>query len=166
VVNFPVRLLGRVASATLTYGAAGRARSQANVLLGRGDFLFLTHNQTSRFQAPLMDSDLLDRLPKTDQVSKLELGEAIDLSAMAAQDNRGGHNRKQLDLERVRMLIAEHNYTAANLTHEFGINYNRAQRLVAITQAIEQGADASQISYQFEISHSQAQLLMTGLKGE
>jgi S-DNA-T family DNA segregation ATPase FtsK/SpoIIIE len=166
VVNFPVRLLGRVASATLTYGAAGRARSQANVLLGRGDFLFLTHNQTSRFQAPLMDSDLLDRLPKTDQVSKLELGEAIDLSAMAAQDNRGGHNRKQLDLERVRKLIVEHDYTAAKLTHELGIYYERAQRLVAITRAIEQGADASQISYQFEITHSKAQLLMEGLKGE
>jgi hypothetical protein len=136
------------------------------VLLGRGDFLFLTHNQTSRFQAPLMDSDLLDRLPKTDQVSKLELGEAIDLSAMAAQDNRGGHNRKHLDLTKVRTLIVDHDYTASQLGKELGIYYDRAQRLVAITRAIEQGADASQISYQFEISHSQAQLLMAGLKGE
>ena len=42
LANFPARLLGRVASATLTFGAAGRARTMADQLLGRGDFLLLT----------------------------------------------------------------------------------------------------------------------------
>ena len=36
LVNFPARILGRVASSTLTYGAAGRAKSGADMLLGQG----------------------------------------------------------------------------------------------------------------------------------
>ena len=165
VANFPVRLLGRVASATLTYGAAGRARSQANVLLGRGDFLFLTHDQSQRFQAPLMKSELLNRLRKTDQASRIELGETIDFS-FTSQDHRGGHNRKPLDLERVRTLIVERGLTAAQISHEFGIYYERAQRLTEIAHAVDQGASASQISYQFDIPILRAQVLMEALGKE
>jgi DNA segregation ATPase FtsK/SpoIIIE-like protein len=166
VVNFPARLLGRVASATLTYGAAGRARSQANVLLGRGDFLFLTQDHNQRFQAPLMEPELLDRLPKTDQISELELGEAIDIGPVLAQDNRGGHNRKSLDLEQVRRLVLEEGYSAGQLNHELGIYYERAQRLVSIVHAVAQGADASHVSYRFDIPYARAQRLVATFGGK
>jgi len=166
VVNFPARLLGRVASATLTYGAAGRARSQANVLLGRGDFLFLTQDQSQRFQAPLMELELLKRLPMTDQVSELELGEAIDIGPVLAQDNRGGHNRKQLDLALVRQLVLKEGYSAGQLNHELGIYYERAQRLVSIVHAVAQGADASHVSYRFDIPHARAQRLVEAFGGK
>jgi DNA segregation ATPase FtsK/SpoIIIE-like protein len=165
VANFPVRLLGRVASATLTYGAAGRARSQANVLLGRGDFLFLTHDQSQRFQAPLMKAELLDRLRKTDQVSHIELGKTIDLS-FTSQDHRGGHNRKPLDLSLVKQLVLNEGYSAGQLNHELGIYYERAQRLVSIAHAVEQGASASQISYRFNIPIARAQRLVEALGKE
>ncbi|MGD1997158.1 MAG: DNA translocase FtsK [Anaerolineae bacterium] len=164
--NFPVRLLGRVASATLSYGAAGRARSQANMLLGRGDFLLLTQDYELRFQAPLMDAGLLETLPTTDEVSRLDLPESLDLKALTTAKQRGGHNRKPLDLAEVRRLVVEERRTAAQLSHELSIYYERAQRLVEMTRAIALGADAAQISYQFDVPRTRAERLVEELRGD
>ncbi len=165
--NFPARLLGRVASKTLTYGAAGRAKSQAHTLLGRGDFLLITHEDLVRFQAPLMASELVDRLPKTKHVSRLQdLGEALDMSVVTAADQRGGHNRKPLDMERVRRLVVDEGMSAGQLSHALGIFYERAQRLVAVTRAVEQGASATSISYMFEIGLDRARTLVRQFGGD
>jgi hypothetical protein len=112
-----------------------------------------------------MKAELLDRLRKTDQVSRIELGETIDFS-FTSQDHRGGHNRKPLDLAQVRTLIVEQGLTAAQLSKKLTINYERAQRLTDITHAIEQGASASQISYRFNIPTVRAQYLMEVLGKE
>jgi S-DNA-T family DNA segregation ATPase FtsK/SpoIIIE len=160
VVNFPARLLGRVASATLAYGAAGRAKSQANELLGRGDFLLLTSDGSIRFQAPLMDEALIERLPTTNRVPEIDLGGTLDLTPVTASDKRGGHNRKPLDLEQVREMVLEQGMTAGQLHHALGIYYERAQRLTVVARAVEQGANATEISFKLDIPPRRARELV------
>ena len=131
--NFPARILGRVASKTLAYGAAGRARSQAESLLGRGDMLLLGLGGMVRFQAPLVTADELRAIPSwdnTSQIPHLDLPVAVDLSELGIDvDTRGGWNRKSLNLDAVRLAV-EMGATATDLHHNLGINYQRAQRLV------------------------------------
>jgi DNA segregation ATPase FtsK/SpoIIIE-like protein len=134
LVNFPARLLGRVASATLTYGAAGRARSQAETLLGRGDMLLIAEGGLMhRVQVPLVSEAELANTPRwerADQVPCLPLPEAVNWSTPVGVDTRGGWNRKPLDIDEVAQMVEE-GATAAQLSHQFNINYERAQRLVA-----------------------------------
>lgn len=49
--NFPVRLVGAVTSPEEAKVATGQAGTGAEKLLGRGDFLLVTHGQSWRFQA-------------------------------------------------------------------------------------------------------------------
>lgn len=133
--NFPARILGRVASKTLAYGAAGRARSQVEVLLGRGDMLLLSEGGSmTRFQAPLVGAEDLADLPRWErasQIAHLDLPTTVALGDYGADvDPRGGWNRKEIDLDAVRLAV-EYGATASDLNHELGINYDRAQRLVA-----------------------------------
>lgn len=135
MVNFPCRLLGRVASKTLEYGAAGRARTRAGDLLGRGDFLRLTADGVVRVQVPLIREEELARLPQTERVRVLELAEEVDLGVLelAGVDPRGGWNRKVLDEGEVREAVGEEGATATRVQQRFGINYYRAERLVEST---------------------------------
>ncbi len=55
--NFPVRLVGRVASAEDARVAAGIAGSGAEKLAGRGDFLLIAGGQVLRFQAAHVKPD-------------------------------------------------------------------------------------------------------------
>jgi len=60
--NFPVRLVGRVSSANDARVAAGISGSNAEKLLGRGDFVAVAAGQVTRFQvahAPAADWPLL-----------------------------------------------------------------------------------------------------------
>jgi S-DNA-T family DNA segregation ATPase FtsK/SpoIIIE len=164
--NFPARLLGRVASKTLTYGAAGRAKSQAHTLLGRGDFLLITQDALTRFQAPLMKRDLVGRLPATEHVPRLDLGESLDLSELMTPDRRGGHNRKPLDLQQVQQMVLEEKLTASQLGSELNIYYGRAQRLVAVVKAVAKGTDARSISLSFDIPYERARRVVDALRGE
>ena len=133
LVNFPARLLGRVASTTLAYGAAGRAKSQAEQLLGRGDMLLLTEGGWSvRVQVPLVTEAELANIPRwerPDQVLRLDLPEVVNWSTPPGVDTRGGWNRTPLDLNEVRQAVEE-GATARDLQTLFGINYDRARRLV------------------------------------
>jgi len=133
LVNFPARLLGRVASSTLSYGAAGRARSQAETLLGRGDMILIGEGGLMhRLQVPLVGEAELETVPRwerADQVPHLELPEAVSWSTPVGVDSRGGWQRKELDMERVREMI-EDGATATELHRAFGINYGRALRLL------------------------------------
>ncbi len=53
--NFPVRMVGRVTSATDALVAAGVGGTDAEKLAGRGDFLLIAAGQVIRFQAAQMD---------------------------------------------------------------------------------------------------------------
>ena len=70
--NMPTRILGRVASATLTFGVAGRARSGADCLLGRGDFLLLAAGETIRFRRHDSTGVELGKLPRAATVATLD----------------------------------------------------------------------------------------------
>jgi len=134
LVNFPARILGRVASATLTYGAAGRARSGADVLLGKGDMLLLAAGETIRFQAPLPDGRQWGKLPRAAQVASLEA--ELPTPAILADGNRdprGGYGRRDLspaDYDAIQAAL-EDGADVDDLRGRFGIGWTRAARLVA-----------------------------------
>jgi len=138
LVNFPARLLGRVATATLTYGAAGRPRTMAEALLGNGDFLLLAAGRQVRLQVPLITPAHIRQLPQVAEVPRLELGEFVDLGALA-RDTRGGWNRKPLDWQAVEEYLSGDGATITGLQETFGLNYYRAR---AIWEAFwDEGAD-------------------------
>jgi len=132
LANFPARLLGRVASATLTYGAAGRARTMADQLLGRGDFLLLTADGTTRLQVPLMTGRQYRDLPRVNQVATLdEELPSVALFADLARDPRGGQGRRELgpaEYARIDQALAG-GASADDLRGQFGIGWDRARRM-------------------------------------
>ncbi|MBM3122628.1 MAG: hypothetical protein FJZ97_10675 [Chloroflexi bacterium] len=132
LANFPARLLGRVASATLTYGAAGRARTMADQLLGRGDFLLITADGATRLQAPLIDGRQYRLLPRTDQVATLddELP-TLALFADLARDPRGGRGRRVLSPDDYIAIDAQlaDGADPDDLRGRFQIGYDRARRM-------------------------------------
>jgi S-DNA-T family DNA segregation ATPase FtsK/SpoIIIE len=133
LVNFPCRILGRVASATLTFGAAGRKQTGADCLLGRGDFLLLAAGETVRFQAPLLDGRQLTQLPRADRVATLEdeLPTVVEWADLL-RDPRGGRGRRELsaaDYAAMQDAIAQ-GAGADDLRADFNIGYERAARIV------------------------------------
>jgi len=72
--NFPVRLVGSVVSAEDAKVASGLAGSNAERLLGRGDFLLVAKGQVIRFQAAYADNR--------------------ELAALVAQVRAGGRRRR------------------------------------------------------------------------
>jgi len=137
--NFPARILGRVASSTLTYGAAGRARSMADQLLGRGDLLLLRAGEVVRFQAPLTEERLLGTLPRAKVVATLDdhlptLAEFADL----ARDRRGGNGRRELterDYQRIERDL-DAGATVPEIRERYGIGTTRARRLASVFQEV------------------------------
>jgi S-DNA-T family DNA segregation ATPase FtsK/SpoIIIE len=133
LANFPARLLGRVASATLTYGAAGRARTMADQLLGRGDFLLITSDQTTRLQLPMIGGAQYGQLPRTDRPASLdaELPTLAAFADLAGRDPRGGQGRRELeaaDYENMTMAL-QGGAGPDDLRASFGIGWDRASRI-------------------------------------
>lgn len=132
LVNFPARILGRVASATLTYGAAGRARTGADVLLGRGDFLLLAAGESVRFQAPLVDGRQFSKLPRAAEAASLEEElPALAILADRNRDPRGGPGRRELDGEDYAKMeeALRAGASVRELVERFGIGSTRATRI-------------------------------------
>lgn len=132
IANFPARILGRVASSTLTYGAAGRARSMADQLLGRGDLLLLRAGEVVRFQAPLVEDRQLATLPRAERLASLD--EELPTVAQFAdlqRDRRGGTGRRDLseaDYRRIEQEL-ERGASAEEIRARFGIGTTRARRI-------------------------------------
>jgi S-DNA-T family DNA segregation ATPase FtsK/SpoIIIE len=91
--NFPVRLVGSVVSPEDAKVATGVAGSEAERLLGRGDFLLVAKGQTIRFQAAYAADD--------------------ELAAIVTRIREGGRRRRQWD------QLAQPAQTVAN-RHEPG----------------------------------------------
>lgn len=134
LANFPARLLGRVASATLTYGAAGRSRTQADTLLGKGDFLLLTADSTTRLQVPMIGGQQYGALPHTAQPARLddELPVLAELADLTGRDARGGQGRRALGTAEYAELdqALQDGAGADDLRARFGIGWDRATRIV------------------------------------
>ena len=134
LANFPARLLGRVASATLTFGAAGRARTMADQLLGKGDFLLITADSTTRLQLPMIGGQQYGHLPRTDRPARLDdqLPAVALLADLAGRDRRGGQGRRDLaPAEYAEMTAALADGAGPDdLRGRFGIGWDRATRIV------------------------------------
>ena len=140
LVNFPARILGRVASSTLTYGAAGRARSMADQLLGRGDLLLLRAGEVVRFQAPLVEERLLGTLPRAVRIGSLD-AELPTLAQFAdlARDRRGGHGRRPLSEKEYQRIEKDlkGGATVPDIRERYGIGTGRARRIMSIFQEVQ-----------------------------
>ncbi len=131
LANYPCRLLGRVASSTLTFGAAGRARTGADGLLGRGDFIMLSAGEAVRFQAPLMSGELWAKLPTGEPGDLSEQLPTLAQFGDLQRDPRGGHHRRDLapaDYTAIEDAL-ESGMTVDELRDQFGIGYTRARRI-------------------------------------
>lgn len=132
LVNFPARMLGRVASATLAYGAAGRKKTSADVLLGKGDFLLLAAGETTRLQAPWMEERMWAKLPKG-RPGSLE-AELPSLASFAdlARDPRGGRGGRPFTADQYREMdeAVKNGARPGAIRRTFGIGAQRANRLV------------------------------------
>ena len=135
LVNFPARCLGRVASSTLAYGAAGRKQTGADALLGRGDFLLVAAGETTRFQAPLPDGRQWSQLPRGGPGSLSPHLPTLAEFADRDRDPRGGHTHRELageDYSAIEHAIAG-GATVRQVMEKFGIGYERAQRIFTTT---------------------------------
>lgn len=100
--NFPVRIVGSVASPEDAKVASGVAGTGAEQLLGWGDFLVVVHGQTTRFQAAYVSpSALMTALSRIDgQGQSVKLPKRGDdlrswlKSKLRIVNGRGGHNRQ------------------------------------------------------------------------
>jgi S-DNA-T family DNA segregation ATPase FtsK/SpoIIIE len=81
--NFPVRLVGSVASPEDAKVASGLARTGAEQLLGQGDFLVVAKGQVTRMQAAYVGEAELGQI-----VAGLRQGTPL----LVAGDGRGGDN--------------------------------------------------------------------------
>ena len=134
IANFPTRIVGRIASSTLAYGASGRARTGADVLLGKGDLLLVSAGETTRFQAPLPDGRQWARLPHSSVEATLdaELPTLVQFADLD-RDPRGGHTRRELagdDYGAIERAIAA-GASVRQVMERFGVGYDRAQRMFA-----------------------------------
>ncbi len=130
--NMTARIIGRVSSSTLTYGASGRAKSGADELLGAGDFVRVSAGEVLRFQAPLANGKQWAQLPRTHEVSTLE--DQLPTLAYFGDRNvdpRGGRGRRELGQDAYRAMeqaLAD-GARPDDLKRAFGIGYERARRI-------------------------------------
>lgn len=96
--NFPVRLVGSVASPEDAKVAAGIGGTGAEKLLGRGDFLLVIKGQVTRFQAayasPAEIRQIVKRMQATSRRSRRWLAEETPV-ALAATGTDGGMGKSQ-----------------------------------------------------------------------
>ncbi|MBN1219648.1 MAG: DNA translocase FtsK [Anaerolineae bacterium] len=83
--NFPVRLVGSVASADDARIAAGIPGTRAEKLLGRGDFLLVAKGQVTRFQAALVAEADIRQV-----VNRLQTGHRITRQWSETEENERG----------------------------------------------------------------------------
>jgi DNA segregation ATPase FtsK/SpoIIIE, S-DNA-T family len=130
-VNFTARIVGRVASAALAYGATGQAGVHAEKLQGRGDMLLIAGASTTRMQVPLCGEERLRELPRSERPASL----AAELPALAGPRSR---NRAALPAaprppssrvyEQMRQDLAA-GATVDQLQARYGVDYERARRM-------------------------------------
>jgi hypothetical protein len=135
-----------VATATKTFGAAGRAKTTADLLLGRGDFLLITAGAEMRLQVPLIDGRQYSRIPRTEPIPDLsnEMPLLMRLADLQ-RDARGrpGRELDELDYRAIEEALVG-GASVEQLRERFGIGYGRAKRLHETYWGLRQGEDDEQ----------------------
>ncbi len=128
MANMPARLVGRVSSGTLAYVTSGKSGTEADKLLGRGDFYLVRHDAV-RLQAPLLGLDDWERLPYLLAANELDLPVAADIFQPAGARRGGsGWNASTIDRDAVAAAFEE-GATLRAVMEQFGLGYTRAKRL-------------------------------------
>jgi len=105
--NFPVRLVGSVASPDDAKVAAGISGTGAEKLMGRGDFLLVAKGRVRRFQAayisPVELQQVVNRMRGTERHSRRWLAEEtpVALAATGTDARRAVSSRKRHPLRRL-----------------------------------------------------------------
>jgi DNA segregation ATPase FtsK/SpoIIIE-like protein len=126
MANMPARLVGRVSSGTLAYVTSGKSGTEADKLLGKGDFYLVRHDAI-RLQAPLLSAAEWERLPYLLEANALDLPTAVDFSQT---QRRGGSGWNASDVDEDEVLAAfDAGATLRAVMDRFGLGYSRAKRL-------------------------------------
>lgn len=126
MANMPARLVGRVSSGTLAYVTSGKSGTEADKLLGRGDFYLVRHDAV-RLQAPLLGASEWDRLPYLLEAAALDLPDVMPV--MQTQRRGGsGWNASEVDIDEV-MDAFDGGATLRAVMEQFNLGYSRAKRL-------------------------------------
>lgn len=128
MANMPARLVGRVSSGTLAYVTSGKSGTEADKLLGKGDFYLVRHDAV-RLQAPLLSAAEWERLPYLLEANELDLPTAVDFSQQQTPRRGGsGWNAAQIDIDEV-MAAFDAGATLRTVQEQFGLGFARAKRL-------------------------------------
>ncbi|HNR84663.1 FtsK/SpoIIIE domain-containing protein [Ottowia sp.] len=127
MANMPARLVGRVSSGTLAYVTSGRSGTDADKLLGKGDFYLVRHDAV-RLQAPLLGAAEWERLPYLLEAAELDLPEVMPLQAQPQRRGGSGWNASDVDENEV-LAAFDAGATLRAVMDEFGLGYTRAKRL-------------------------------------
>lgn len=127
MANMPARLVGRVSSGTLAYVTSGKSGTEADKLLGRGDFYLVRHDAV-RLQAPLLGVSELERLPYVMEPAELDLPDVMPVTQQQQRRGGSGWNASAIDRDAVAAAF-EDGATLRAVMEQFGLGYTRAKRL-------------------------------------
>jgi DNA segregation ATPase FtsK/SpoIIIE-like protein len=137
MANMPARLVGRVSSGTLAYVTSGKSGTEADKLLGKGDFYLVRHDAV-RLQAPLLGAAEWERLTYLLEAEELDLPEVMPLQGQPQRRGGSGWNASEIDESEV-LAAFEAGATLRDVMESFGLGYTRAKRL--LNQSLEVMAD-------------------------
>ena len=138
--NFPVRIVGSVASPEDAKVASGLAGTGAERLLGRGDFLVIIHGSAKRFQAAFlprsemrMALERMDSAGVTTKPLEIQPGDWRKWirGRLRIVEGRGGHNRRSPTEEMIEFALRAHRESGEwpskwVIRQKFGCNNRRA----------------------------------------
>ncbi|HNR84715.1 FtsK/SpoIIIE domain-containing protein [Ottowia sp.] len=129
MANMPARLVGRVSSGTLSYVTSGKSGTEADKLLGRGDFYLVRHDAV-RLQAPLLGVSELERLPYVMEPAELDLPDVMPVTQQ--QQRRGGSGWNASEVSEAAVMDAfDAGATLREVMEQFGLGFTRAKRFQA-----------------------------------
>jgi len=129
--NLTTRLVGRVDSPTAAYVCTGQKGSGAETLCGAGDMLLVDPSGTMRLTAAFLTGKDIDRLPRIESVSILDLGEYEDVDHVLDQaDNKSGRPSEPLEMKHLALALKIPDISQRELYRQFSIGFARAKRVL------------------------------------
>lgn len=137
--NFPARIAFRVSS--MVDSRTILDSPGANQLIGRGDMLVSTGNETTRVQCAFIDTPEVDDITEfissqRGYVSAYELPEFVPESEQGPTRELDNGKRDPLFEEVARFVVGSQSGSASTIQRRFSIGFNRAGRLIDQLEAV------------------------------
>ena len=143
--NLACRLVGKVDSATAAVVATGQADTGAATFVGAGDKLFEQPMGIKRLTAALLTEKDTDRLPRTESVKTLDLGQYEDVDHIIEQANRGrGREPEPLKPAHVALAMTA-NRGITWLAQTLSIGSGRAKKVLGFAKELH--SELSELGY-------------------